>query len=132
MIKINLVPHEILAHERQRQRVLQLGVVASASVLLVFGISAWHYRQGVKAAAVLAATDKEYKEKWADIGAKLDKRKADVEALKTRLGVITDLLKGRAMYPHFMVDVGKTMPNDAWVTAIGTTRDSGKNQLKVT
>jgi|SRR5581483_704429 len=132
MIKINLVPPEILQRERQRQRAIQAIFVAGCAMAIVLTLTLWHLRQGSKAASELAAVQKEYKEKWADIGAKLDKRKADVEALRTRLGVITDLLKGRALYPHFMADVGRVMPGDAWVTQISTSRDSGKNQLKVT
>lgn len=132
MIKINLVPPEILGRERQRQRTLQGGVVAGFVVAVILGVTLWHIRQQIRSENELVSVQKEYQEKWADIGAKLDKRKADVEALRTRLGVITDLLKGRALYPHFMADIGRAMPNDAWVTAITTTRDPGKNQLKVT
>lgn len=131
MIKINLVPPEILARERQRMRVIQLSVVAGCAVAVVVGMTGWHLHQESRSETELAAVQKEYKDKWADIGSKLDKRKQDVDALKTRLGVITDLLKGRALYPHFMVDVSRTMPADAWLTQITTTRDPGKNTLKV-
>src|SRR2546427_568773 len=38
-----------------------------------------------------------------------------------RLGVINGLLKGRPLYPYFMLDLVATMPPGVWVMSVQTT-----------
>lgn len=129
MIKINLVPQEILDKEQQRQRNIQLvlGVIIFAA--FVVALTMFRLNTLRKADADLEAINNEYKTKWADIGMKLDAKKGAVDEIKRRLGVITDLLTGRSLYPNFMADMSQAMPSDVWVTNISTTRDP--NSLKV-
>jgi len=129
MIKINLVPQELLDRERQQQRSIQLVMVGILVAVMVVGITYVHWRTLRMANLDLAMANKEYNDKWADVGSKLDAKRAAVAALQTRLGVITDLLKSRAVYPHFMADMAHAMPSDIWVT--GITTSGGANIVKV-
>src|SRR5271170_5762816 len=104
MIKINLVPQELLDKERQQQRYIQLIFISVIFVVVVLGLSIFHLRTYQRVEVELAAVQKEYNDKWSDIGNKIKAKSDSVNAIQTRLGVITDLLKGRYVYPHFMVD----------------------------
>src|SRR5690349_5170015 len=108
MIKINLVPQDILFQEQQQLRKLQGGAVAAGAALVVVLISGVQWYRVNRLETRQHEVEKEYKDKWADIGAKLEAKKAAADALRTRLNVITDLLKGRPLYPHFMVDLSRS------------------------
>ena len=130
MIKINLVPLEILEREQQRERNIHLVLGGAVLFICGFGITIARLSILHHADQELAAVNYEYNTQWSDIGAKLEAKKAAVDTLKTRLGVITDLLTGRSLYPHFMADMSQAMPSDIYVTSISTTRSP--NSLKVT
>lgn len=130
MIKINLVPLEILEREQQRERNIHLALGGAVLIVCVVGITFVRLSILRSADQELAAKTYEYNTQWSDIGVKLEAKKAAVDTLKTRLGVITDLLTGRSLYPHFMADMAQAMPSDVCVTNISTTRDP--NSLKVT
>jgi Tfp pilus assembly protein PilN len=51
-------------------------------------------------------------------------------ALRSRLGVINDLLKGRASYPVFMSDFTRTVPSGVTVRSLATTGGSA-NPIKL-
>jgi Tfp pilus assembly protein PilN len=72
----------------------------------------------------------EYQTKWAGIGAQLEAKKSALAELKNRLGIITGLLAGRYLYPHFMADMANAMPSEVNVTSITTAKDA--NGIKVT
>lgn len=120
MIRVNLVPQEILDKEAQKQRAVQVGLVVGVLVLVMAGVSFSHYYTNVKLEKQLAEKNNQL--------SKLEKIVKQVEALETqaravraRLNVIKDLLSARELYPGFMTEVIKTFPAGVWLTSLGTT-----------
>src|SRR5579859_6728715 len=129
MIKINLVPQELLARARQRQMILQASavgaVVAGFFVLVslnhVFGL----YRM---------QNDYKYDESRLQslkaVVAQVEEAEKAAGAVRSRLKVIDDLLKGRAFYPIFMSDFARTVPATVRVTNL-TTSTQANNATKL-
>jgi Tfp pilus assembly protein PilN len=129
MIRVNLVPIELLARARQRQLMLQaagVGAILATGVVLL-SLSHWF-------SLFRLENDYKYDE------AKLQSLKAivsQVEELEksaalvhSRLDVIESLLKGRAFYPLFMSDFARTVPNTVRVTQLSTTSQAS-NSVKL-
>ena len=119
MIKVNLVPSEILDREVQRLRRVQAsiaGAVLAAGLILE---SLMHYWSALSHEAQLAKLDKDL-DKLAKIVAQVEEAEAAANAVKVRLNVITGLLKGRPLYPYFMADLMATMPPTVWLTSLTT------------
>ena len=119
MIKVNLVPGEILAKARQRQLMLQAalvgGVLAVVLVLISFGHwLSYHAMQN----------DYNYKQSklkdLAPIVSKVEDAEKAADAVRARLSVIEGLLKGRAFYPLFMSEFASTVPPGVRVTTLNT------------
>jgi Tfp pilus assembly protein PilN len=130
MIKVNLVPLEILAKARQRQLVLQASVAGSVVAIALVLISIGHWLTLYR-----LQNDYTYKEsklkQLAAIVAQVEELEKASAAVRARLGVIEDLLKGRAFYPIFMSDFARTVPAGVKVTQL-TTASQGNNGLKLT
>lgn len=123
MIKVNLVPSEILAKARQRQLLLQAvllsGLMGLGLVLISF--SHWYGKHTLE--ITLAADEAELK--------RLDRVVKQVEELETaaaavraRLNVIEDLLLGRAYYPVFMSEFARSVPAGVKVNSMTTASQS--------
>jgi Tfp pilus assembly protein PilN len=125
MIKINLVPAEILAKARQRQLVIQasaIGLVLSL-VLALISVAHWFSLHQLN-------NDYKYKEaklqKLSVIVSEVEQLEKSAAAVRARLGVIDSLLKGRAYYPIFMSQFAATVPSGVTVTNVGTAPKKGK------
>jgi Tfp pilus assembly protein PilN len=124
MIKINLVPAEILAKARQRQLILQAAFVGGVLGVVVVLISIVHW-------AGLHGLQNEYKVKESKLQvlkavvAQVEDLERASEAVRSRLGVIESLLKGRAFYPMFMSEFARTVPGGVKVTQLSTTSQAG-------
>jgi Tfp pilus assembly protein PilN len=129
MIRVNLVPVELLARARQRQLLLQatgVGAVVATALVLV-SLSHWF-------SLFRLQNDYKYDE------SKLNSLKAIVSQVEdleksaalvhSRLDVIEDLLKGRAFYPLFMSDFARTVPSTVRVTQL-TTSSQASNSVKL-
>lgn len=119
MIKVNLVPAEILAKARQRHLTFQAALVggALAVVLVLISVQHWFGLYRVE-------NDFRYKEsqlqKLGAIVAQVEDLERASAAVRARLGVIEDLLKGRAFYPLFMSEFARTVPAGVRVTQLST------------
>lgn len=129
MIKVNLVPAELLAKARQRQLMLQISVVGAASLLLVALISAGHWYGMHSLKNQLAYAEAELQRLDAIVKQVEELEKA-ANAVRARLGVIEDLLRGRSFYPVFMSDFAKSVPAGIRVVALNTTV-TGPGSLKM-
>jgi Tfp pilus assembly protein PilN len=109
MIKVNLVPAELLAKAHQKQQLLQAGAAGVAALIVLVLISLGHYYTLEKLQHQYAQDDARLK-KLQVIVAQVEELEKTEAALKARLGVITDLLKGRTTYPYLMSDVAKSVP----------------------
>lgn len=124
MIKVNLVPGEILAKARQRQLILQATLVGGVLGVVLVVISLFHW-------AGLHSLQNEYAVKESKLQvlkavvAQVEDLEKASEAVRSRLGVIESLLKGRAFYPLFMSEFAKTVPGGVKVTQLGTASQAG-------
>lgn len=119
MIKVNLVPGEILAKAKQRQQVLQAAAAGVCLLVVVAGVSFGHWWGFKRLEAKLAEDMKELK-KLEVIVAKVEELERTVNAVRARLNVINDLLKGRAMYPYFMSDLARSVPGGVRIRTLMT------------
>ena len=132
MIKVNLVPSEILAKARQRQLILQAGLVGGVLAVLVVLISMMHWFGLYR-----LQNDYNYKEaklkKLGAIVAQVEELEKAAAAVRARLSVIEDLLKGRAFYPFFMSDFARTVPAGVRVNQMTTsTQPNSTVKLSIT
>ena len=109
MIKVNLVPLEILAKARQRQLMFQAALIGGALTVVMILISVAHWFGLYR-----LQNDYNYKEaklqKLGAIVAQVEELEKAGAAVRARLNVIEDLLKGRAFYPFFMTDFARSVP----------------------
>lgn len=130
MIRINLVPAEILAKARQRQLMIQAAVAGGVLAVVVLVVSVGHWF-GLKR----LENDFRYKEaklqKLSAIVAQVEELEKAAAAVRARLGVIEDLLKGRAFYPMFMSEFARTVPAGVRVTSMNTNYQPGSVKLTI-
>lgn len=130
MIKINLVPAEILAKARQKQQVVQITVIAVVAAVLIAGVSLMHFLKAGRLEAKLRENEAELA-KLAVVVEKVKELERTASAVRARLKVINDLLKGRALYPFFMSDFTKTVPAAVWVKNLSTTSSGVTIKLNI-
>lgn len=118
-IRINLVPSEILARAAQKQHVFQAAVVGVILAIFLVIASSAHYFTLARLESVLAYDEGELK-KLEVIVAKVEELERTAAAVRSRLGVITDLLKGRPLYAYFMSDLVRTVPLGVRIHALQT------------
>lgn len=122
MIKINLVPQEILDKEVARQRVLQASAGGIAAAILLASVSGAHYWRGVSLEKKLK-TDKVELDRLQKIVAQVEELEQKATQVRARLNVVVDLMKYRALYPRFMEDLSATLPSGVWLTNLTTSGD---------
>ncbi|MEE8425001.1 MAG: PilN domain-containing protein [Elusimicrobiota bacterium] len=122
MIRVNLVPQEILDKEAQKQQAVQVGIVVGALVLVLAGVSFSHYYTNVKLEKQLAEKNSQLS-KLEKIVKQVEALEAQARAVRARLNVIKDLLSARELYPGFMTEVIKTFPAGVWLTTLGTSSE---------
>ena len=119
MIKINLVPAEILARAKQRQLLLQGAVLGSlmALVLAVVSFGHWYGKHTLEQQLIVDEAELKRLDRVVKQVEELEKAAA---AVRARLGVIEDLLLGRAYYPVFMSEFARTVPAGVRVNSMST------------
>lgn len=119
MIKVNLVPPEILDKAHAKQRVLQSAVAGGFVVLILVLVSVGHFFKLERLQAKLKKDEADLK-KLEVIVKKVEELEKTAAAVRARLGVITDLLKSRPLFPYFMADFVRSVPAGVRVTALTT------------
>ena len=119
MIKINLVPAEILAKAKQRQLLLQGAVLGSLMALVLVVVSFGHWYGKHTLEITLAADEAELK-RLDRVVKQVEELEKAAAALRARLGVIEDLLLGRAYYPVFMSEFARSVPAGVRVNSMST------------
>ncbi|MFA6316609.1 MAG: PilN domain-containing protein [Elusimicrobiota bacterium] len=128
MIKVNLVPADILAKAQQKQQLFQLSVVGAGVLVVVALVSAAHLMKAVNLEAEQKVQEKEYA-RWQEEVKLIETLEKQVAELKKRLDVVRGLLKGRPLYARFLAEVVKSMPGGVWVKTVNTT--SAANTVKM-
>ena len=122
MIRINLVPGDILVKEDQRLHSIQAVIVIGILLFVGVGASWLRWNQAIRVEESLAKRQ-ERLEALKKIVEDVKRLEATAGAVRTRLVVITDLLKGRPLYPFFMTDFAKTLPSGVWISNLTTTTE---------
>lgn len=119
MIKVNLVPAELLAKAKQRQLLLQGAVIGSllAVVLALVSVGHWYGKHTLE--ITLAADEAELK-RLDRVVKQVEELEKAAAAVRARLNVIEDLLLGRAYYPIFMSEFARSVPAGVRVNAMTT------------
>lgn len=120
MIKVNLVPQEILDRERQKQRLAQVSVAAGFLAVIFLGVSFSHYYKGVTLEKRLVESEAEFKRLEA-IVKQVEELEGKAKAVKARLDVIQDLLVARSFYPRFMTELLKNLGEGVWLVSLTAT-----------
>ncbi len=119
MIKVNIVPAEILAKARQKQLFFQAGLVGGLCLVVLVVASIVHYAGYLNVQNEIRVKESKLKNLGAIVAQVEELEKAAV-AVRSRLGVIEGLLKGRAFYPVFMSEFARTVPGGVKVTNMTT------------
>jgi len=119
MIKVNLVPAELLAKAKQRQLMLQAAVLGSLMVLVLVAASFGHWYGKRQLEQRLEYAESELK-RLDRIVKQVEELEKAAAAVRARLGVIENLLLGRAYYPIFMSEFARTVPSGVRVNAMTT------------
>lgn len=119
MTKINLVPAELLAKAKQKQQVLQAAAIGAMVLVLVLLVSVGHYFRLTRLESQLAKQQETLK-KLEVIVAKVEELERQASAVRSRLKVVNDLLKGRQLYPVFMSDFVRSVPPGVRVKTLNT------------
>ncbi|MEK7388674.1 MAG: PilN domain-containing protein [Elusimicrobiota bacterium] len=119
MIKVNLVPSELLARAKQRQLVLQGVLLGTVLALGVTGVSFGHWYGKHRLEQNLIEQEAELQRLDAIVKQVEELEKA-ANAVRARLGVIEDLLLGRAYYPIFMSEFARSVPAGVRVNSVST------------
>jgi Tfp pilus assembly protein PilN len=123
MIKVNLVPTELLAKARQRQLVLQAAVLGGLMALVLVVVSFGHWYGKHTLEITLAADEAELK-RLDRVVKQVEELEKAAAAVRARLNVIEDLLLSRPFYPIFMSEFARSVPPGVRVNSMGTTTAS--------
>ncbi len=129
MIKINLVPQELLVQWRQKQRMWRLSVAAAALLVALVVFSAVLGIRLQRMESLLVARQAEAS-RLAAVVLKVKEAESLAAALQARLRVIEDLDKGRRAYPLFMSDFVRSAPGGVRVISM-TTNGGGGSPVKM-
>ena len=119
MIKVNLVPAEILAKAQQKRRAIQFGLLGGLVALLVVAVSMGYVVKLKRLESKKAKMDVIYNNLSAVV-AKVKQAEEEANVRNARLKVIEDLDKGRRAYPYFMCDFVKSVPAGVRVKTLST------------
>lgn len=124
MIKVNLVPAEILAKASQRQLLRQSWAAGALLAALLALISAGHLFGKFRLAHELSYNESELK-RLSKIVEQVEALEKATAAVRARLNVIEELLRGRSFYPIFMSDFARSVPPGVRVSDLRTTSQPG-------
>ncbi len=119
MIKVNLVPSELLARAKQRQLMLQGAFVGGLLLLVLTGVSFYHW-YGKHSLEQQLAGDESELQRLDAIVKQVEELEKAASAVRARLNVIEDLLLGRSYYPVFMSEFARSVPAGVRVNSMST------------
>ncbi len=119
MVKVNLVPSEILVKAAQKQQNVQIFLGVFVVLLGVAGVSFWHLKTAQREEADLAVKERRLAELQVEV-ALVENLKKGIADLRNRLNVVNNLLKGRRLYPNFMSDFIETVPSGIYIKTLRT------------
>ncbi|MBU0951575.1 MAG: PilN domain-containing protein [Elusimicrobia bacterium] len=123
MIKINLIPPEVLQKEAKKRVTILISLGAGA--LISFSIIFFFYRLTVakQLSGELTVLQQELK-KYQTIVDEVNRLKGITAILEAKKNTIQNLMKGRLFYPKLMEEFMQILPQPVWLTAMNTTSSS--------
>ncbi|MEK7234244.1 MAG: PilN domain-containing protein [Elusimicrobiota bacterium] len=119
MIKVNLVPSEILAKAKHRQLLLQAAVLGGLMGLVLVVVSVGHW-YGKHMLEITLAVDEAELKRLDRVVTQVEELEKAAAAVRSRLSVIENLLLGRAYYPIFMSEFARSVPAGIKVNTMAT------------
>ncbi len=130
MIKINLLPKEILEKEKGKKLVFLIIFACACLLLAVFGTYGMRVLKYRGLNAEIKDIDKKL-EPLQETIAKVEKIENEKKKLKTKVGVIKTLMKESLLYPHLMQDISAVIPWNVWMTSLHTNMKGETLKLKM-
>ncbi|MFA6029926.1 MAG: PilN domain-containing protein [Elusimicrobiota bacterium] len=122
MIRVNLVPQEILDREVAQLRTKQAAVLGAVLAVILAAVSVLHFWRAVSLESQYKI-DKAELDRLQKIVAQVEELERTAAQVRARLNVIVDLMKYRTLYPRFMEDLVKTLPSGVTLTGLSTVGD---------
>ncbi len=119
MIRINLVPAELLIQQRQRQQILQAALVGVAFAALFVFMSMLHWNKARRLDNQLAVAEAKLKT-LESVVRQVEELQAKAREVQARLTSIENLRKGRFEYTRFFQDVVESLPGGVWLLNLNT------------
>lgn len=119
MIKVNLLPREILEKEKGKKAGMLIGLIGFVIVLIVaciFGLR-------VLKLNILNVELKAIENKLIPLQSviqQVDTIETEKAKLNTKIGVIKTLMQDSLVYPHLMEDISGLIPNNVWLNSLET------------
>jgi Tfp pilus assembly protein PilN len=130
MIKINLVPKEILEKEKGKRVIFLaslVGIGVIGAVLGLYGLRVLKYN-------ALKAELKTIEKKLGPLQAviqQVDSIEAEKKKLDTKIVVIKTLLLESLVYPKFLQELSLLIPKNVWITRMDTKSKPEKLEVKL-
>ena len=131
MIRINLIPPEILAaQEKKEQQILMgVGVGAIAAVVALFWVVKSHQAGTLKEQVRAAQSELEA---YRTVDAQIQQIQQEREQLVKKRSVIQEVNQDRLVYPKFFEDLLPLSPADVWFTNLNIEERAGARTVSIT
>jgi Tfp pilus assembly protein PilN len=130
VIKINLVPAEVLIQEQKKRRTLQAGAAGVMIAVVVVLVSLWHLNS-VRVEEVKLKANQTELAKLQKVVDQVKELESTAKAVQNRLSVITSLLTGRFLYTVFLDDWAHALSPGVWITTLTTTASGAGLNLQI-
>lgn len=123
MIRVNLIPADLLDRAKQKQQNIQMAIVAVCVLVVMALVSTLHIMNAKTVEAELTLAEADLKRLDAVVK-QVEELERTAAAVKARLKVIEDLLTGRPLYPIFMSDFVRALPSGVYIKNMTTSTGS--------
>jgi len=120
VIRINLVPQEILDKARQKQFIIK-GAAGGVVLILILGLVSFGQYLRLRDLQGQSAKAAEKLKKLQVLVSEVQELQKTENGIRDRLNIINGLLKNRPLYPDFMSDFARDVPGGIQVQNLTTT-----------
>lgn len=131
MIKVNLVPAEVLIAEQKRRTVRQAVAGGVFLLMILVGVSFWHWNRLNMLEARLKENEAKVK-RLQKIVEQVRQLEATAKAVRSRLNVIENLLAARFLYTVFMEDWLRSLSSGVWLNNMNTSGSGTELVVQIT
>jgi len=103
-------------------------MITGGFILVVAGITLYHYSRSKKADALLVRKEAEFK-KWQKKVAEVEKLDAQIREVENYLSAINQISKNKFLYVQLLQDILEDLPPTMWFTSINTNNQGSKTNI---